>query len=194
MPEPHVTLAAEGDLDGVVSTLVLAFSADPVMRWIFREADDYLRWFPAMMRPQAEAMVSKGTVYRSGAAGASIWVPPGSKLEGDAVVEAILSGVPEADQDARFRFFGEMDTHHPDEEHWYLPIIGVDPACQGQGHGSAILARALQPCDEAGLPAYLESSNPANIPLYERFGFEVRGEIQVDDSPPMWPMYREARR
>jgi ribosomal protein S18 acetylase RimI-like enzyme len=52
---------------------------------------------------------------------------------------------------------------------------------------------ALAKCDEAGLPAYLESSNPANISLYERHGFEVTGKIQSESSPPVHPMYRAAR-
>jgi hypothetical protein len=38
--------------------------------------------------------------------------------------------------------------------------------------------------------AYLESTNPANIPLYQRHGFEVIGTIQVDEAPPIFPMSR----
>jgi ribosomal protein S18 acetylase RimI-like enzyme len=72
-------------------------------------------------------------------------------------------------------------------------VIGVDPTCQGMGYGSALLAYALEVCDRDHLPAYLESSNPRNIPLYERFGFEVQGEIQVATSPPIAPMLRAAR-
>jgi hypothetical protein len=45
-------------------------------------------------------------------------------------------------------------------------------------------------CDEEGMPAYLESSNPTNVPLYERHGFEVITEIQVADSPVVYPMLR----
>ena len=47
--------------------------------------------------------------------------------------------------------------------------------------------------DESGLPAYLESSNPQNISLYERHGFEVVGRIQIGASPPVHPMLRSAR-
>jgi hypothetical protein len=50
------------------------------------------------------------------------------------------------------------------------------------------LARA----DRDGLPAYLEASAPRNRALYERHGFEVVGEIQAGDSPPLWPMLRPA--
>ena len=47
--------------------------------------------------------------------------------------------------------------------------------------------------DAAGLPAYLESSNPRNISLYERHGFEIMGRIQVGDGPLVTPMLRPPR-
>jgi hypothetical protein len=39
-------------------------------------------------------------------------------------------------------------------------------------------------------PAYLESSKPENIALYERFGFEQRDPIRVPAGPELWPMWR----
>ena len=68
---------------------------------------------------------------------------------------------------------------HPTEPHWYLPMIAMDPALQSRGYGSALLRAALARCDEDGLPAYLESSNPRNISIYRRHGFEATGTIQV---------------
>nr|WP_257785612.1 GNAT family N-acetyltransferase [Pedobacter steynii] len=71
-----------------------------------------------------------------------------------------------------------MDKFHPTEPHWYLPMIGVDPAHQGAGVGSALM---------------IESSNPKNISLYKRHGFEVIGTIQSGNSPVLRPMLRKAR-
>ena len=88
----------------------------------------------------------------------------------------------------------QMDNYHPhDEPIWYLPAIGVEPAGQRKGLGSALLKHTLQLCDEMGTRTYLESSNPANIPLYERHGFEVIGRIEVGAAPPVHPMIREKR-
>ena len=56
------------------------------------------------------------------------------------------------------------------------------------------MTRALQRCDEDGLIAYLESSNPRNLSLYERHGFEIIGKIQAGTSPTLYPIIREARR
>lgn len=93
-----------------------------------------------------------------------------------------------------FGVMGELDNYHPhDEPLWYLPVIGVDAPSQGNGLGSAMLKHALWLCDEEGTRAYLESSNPANISLYERHGFEVMGRIEVGSAPPVHPMIREKR-
>jgi ribosomal protein S18 acetylase RimI-like enzyme len=86
-----------------------------------------------------------------------------------------------------------MEESHPHEPHWHLAFIGVDPAHQGQGIGAALLRYALERIDELGLHAYLESSNPANIPLYSRHGFEVLCEIRVGGSPVVTPMIRVPR-
>ncbi len=65
---------------------------------------------------------------------------------------------------------------------------------QGWGHGSARLRRhALEQCDRDGVIAYLESSNPRNIPLYERHGFASLGSIQAGSSPTIVPMLRRPR-
>jgi ribosomal protein S18 acetylase RimI-like enzyme len=83
-----------------------------------------------------------------------------------------------------------VEAHHPRELHWYLAVLGTEPACQGQGIGSALMAPILERCDREGLPAYLESSKESNIAFYSRHGFEVTGEIRLPDGPPVWPMWR----
>jgi ribosomal protein S18 acetylase RimI-like enzyme len=86
-----------------------------------------------------------------------------------------------------------MRAAHPSEPHWYLPLIGVDPRCQGRGYGSALLARALIRCDQERTLAYLEATSPLNRALYERHGFTVVTTIQAGNSPTIWPMVRTPR-
>jgi ribosomal protein S18 acetylase RimI-like enzyme len=74
--------------------------------------------------------------------------------------------------------FERMGRYHPAEPHRYLPVIGVDPAHQGRGYGSALVRHALLQCDKDYVAAYLESSNPANVPLCERHGFIVLGTVK----------------
>jgi hypothetical protein len=63
----------------------------------------------------------------------------------------------------------------------------------GTGPWFHALARSLEPIDRDPAAAYLETTNPANIPLYQRFGFEMIGEIQAGSSLVITPMLRAAR-
>ena len=89
--------------------------------------------------------------------------------------------------------FEQFRQSHPEEDHWYLPWIGVDPVLHGRGLGSSMLKEVLRLVDEQGKVAHLESSNPQNMSLYERHGFEVVGRMQEGDSPPVHPMTRQPR-
>jgi hypothetical protein len=55
----------------------------------------------------------------------------------------------------------------------------------------------MTPCleivDQQHMPAYLDSTNPSNVPFYERHGFAVTGQWQAGDSPPIISMLRERR-
>ena len=87
--------------------------------------------------------------------------------------------------------FEQMEEHHPTYDHWYLPLIGVEPVAQGRRLGSALLQHALETCDSDGLPAYLEATSPRNRNLYARHGFGDVATIQAGSSPPLWAMLRE---
>jgi ribosomal protein S18 acetylase RimI-like enzyme len=86
-----------------------------------------------------------------------------------------------------------MEKFHPDEPCWHLAFLAVDPAQQGKGLGSRILEHSLEACDKDRKIAYLESTNPANLSLYKRHGFELVGEMQSGSSPLMFPMMREPK-
>ena len=87
-----------------------------------------------------------------------------------------------------------MKEHHPEEPHWYLAVIGSDPTVRGGGYGQALMRSRLDRCDAEHAPAYLESSDPVNVPYYERFGFEVTGEMVLPNGgPSLIPMWRSAR-
>ncbi len=93
------------------------------------------------------------------------------------------------------RVLAFLDTKHPHEPHYYLPFLGVEPASQGRGIGSALMRPILERCDREGMPAYLEASSERNRALYERHGFELIEEVRLPGGgPPMWRMWREARR
>jgi ribosomal protein S18 acetylase RimI-like enzyme len=109
------------------------------------------------------------------------------------MVAIVESTVSQPTRGELYAVLEQMGTYHPAEPHWYLPLIGVDPSCQGKGCGGSLLSFALERFDEEGRVAYLESTNPRNISLYKRHGFEALGEIQVGTSPTVVPMARQPR-
>jgi ribosomal protein S18 acetylase RimI-like enzyme len=110
-----------------------------------------------------------------------------------ALLDIFHRTISEPDQEALFAVIEQMGSYHPAQPHWYLPLIGVDPTLQRKGYGSILLEHVLRDCDRDGRPAYLESSNPENISLYQRHGFEILGTIQIATSPPIIPMLRLSR-
>jgi ribosomal protein S18 acetylase RimI-like enzyme len=179
------------DHAGTIATLVVAFSADPVIRWLYPATDRYLVAFPELLHLAGGAAFASGTADRTpDDAGAALWVPPGTPFDEEAAGALLERTVDETRHGDVFGFLEQVSRHHPQAAHWYLPFIGVDPRCQGRGVGSALLARGLARCERDGLPAYLEASSPRNRVLYERHGFQVLAEIRAADSPPLWPMLR----
>jgi ribosomal protein S18 acetylase RimI-like enzyme len=192
--EIDVQTADLSDQSRLVAAIVLSFSMDPAARWTYAAPENYLKHFPDLVRIFGHRAFECGTAHFIGdAQAAAMWLPPSVEPDEEALMAHFQRTVPEQDQDTLFAVFEQMGQYHPDEPHWYLPLIGVDPAQQGKGYGSALLKHALRHCDEDGTPAYLESSNPKNIPLYQRHGFEVLGTVQVGSSPPITPMLRHAR-
>lgn len=189
-----ITVVPAAEEERAVATLVLAFSSDPVSRWVWPDSRWYLTSAPDFVRAFGGRAFAQGTAHcTSDYVGAALWLPPGVEPDEGAMVALLQRTVAEEIQQDLFSVLEQMGGYHPGEPHWYLPLIGVDPAHQGKGRGSELLRHALVTCDRDGTPAYLESSNPRNIPLYERHGFELLGAIQVGMSPPIFPMLRKPR-
>jgi ribosomal protein S18 acetylase RimI-like enzyme len=174
--------------------VVLAFAGDPVARWSWPQAQQYLATMPRMISAFGGRAFDNGSAYCTGAyAGIALWLPPGVRPDEELLGEIVETTVSASIRHDVFALFEQMAKYHPADPHWHLPLVGVDPAHQGNGHGDALMAYALQRCDRDHLPAYLESTNPRNITLYRRHGFEALGTIQVGSSPPLVPMLRHAR-
>jgi GNAT superfamily N-acetyltransferase len=187
---PTVSAIAPADIERAVAALTFAFMADPVARWQYPDPGEYLALFPAFVRAFGGDAITQGTArHVEDHTGVALWLAPGMEPD-HAAIEACLPPGRAAEIAAVFE---EMAAYHPHEEHWYLPLIGVDPIHQNKGHGDALLRDALRRCDREHLAAYLESTNPANVTLYQRHGFEVRGTIRAGSSPPLFPMLRRAR-
>ncbi|QLH25438.1 GNAT family N-acetyltransferase [Streptomyces sp. Rer75] len=189
-------MATIDDASLISRTLTRAFGDDPMMRWFFpgdssREAG-LGRYFTTIFTRQ---YVHHGVCERT-EAGAAFWVPPEAQAKAVPDAETIqeLQNIL-GDRASLFRDTVETAAKHaPQEPHWSLAVIGADPAAQGQGHGAALLRSGLAKADAAGLPAYLESSKPSNLPFYEHFGFTMREQLRLPgNGPELWTMWREPR-
>lgn len=195
MTTPIIKTATATDEAPTIAVVVLAFSADPAARWAWPDPAQYLTHFPGFVKAFGGKAFAHGSAhYVDGYAGAALWLPPDVPPDEDTLITLLQDTASAQAQQDLLRVFEQMGRYHPQEPHWYLPLIGVDPSQQGQGHGSALLQHQLTQCDRDHAPAYLESSNPRNIPLYVRHGFELLGTIQVGTSPPIFPMLRTSRR
>ena len=179
------------DRDSSIKTLTLAFSADPFVRFCFPNPVSYLAHFPNFAEALGGKAFTHGSAYHSCEyLGTALWLPPDTLPD-----ENDLFGYFERTLDPPITktvlaVLNGMNKCQPEEPYWYLSLIGVDINHQGQGIGSKLLKPMIDKFDCEESLAYLESTNAANIPLYERFGFNLVGRIEIDDCPPIFPMIR----
>ena len=195
MVSPIVRAIAVGEEFSAIETIVLAFAADPAARWTWPSSHQYLDAMPRLAQAFGGGAFTRGTACcTEELTGAALWLPPGIHPDEEKLGEMLQTTVSPSHRDNVSAVFEQMAKYHPGEPHWYLALIGVDPAHQGKGHGDALMAYALKRCDRDQVPAYLESSNPRNVSLYRRHGFEPVGAIQAGSSPTIVPMVRRPRR
>ena len=149
MSNQVVKIANESDQSHLIDTLVLAFSTDPGARWTWPDPQQYLRHFPELVKAFAgKAFEHASAYYVEGYSGSALWLPPDIHPDDEAMTALIRrSSSPEIQKDI-VTVFEKMESYHPPESHWYLPMIGVDPFMQGKGLGSALLKYALARCDD----------------------------------------------
>lgn len=186
-----VKTATKTEEQQVIDTIVLAFSSDPIMRWFYPAPNEYLQTFPEFVRIYGGKAFDHGTAhYLHDFTAAALWLPPNVRPDEDALVALVQNSLPEDRKERVWAVMEQLDSYHPTEPFWHLPTIGTDPTQQRKGYGSALMKHALDICDEEEATAYLESSDPRNISLYARHGFEILGMIQEDTMPPLIPMMR----
>jgi GNAT superfamily N-acetyltransferase len=189
----EVASVSDAQRQRAIATLVLAFTADPFVRWIYPEPAEYLLSFPAAVEAFGGAAFADETVWRLGDFSAvALWMRPGVEPDGEATLAHLHATVAHEKIDDLMAVFAQMDEAHPTSRHWYLPWFGVDSARQGQGLGSELMRRCLEVVDRDRLPAYLDSTNPQNVPFYQRQGFTVTGERRAGACPPIISMLRDA--
>lgn len=174
-----VRVADRSDLDGVVEVLTGAFREDPLWGWAFPGGEGIDEWW----RFLAGSAMRYPWVWVAGDfAAVSVWIPPGGielTPEEEGEVDGLLADLlgPRAPEVATLMDRFE-ESHPKDRPHYYLSLLGARPDQRGKGIGMALLADGLSRIDAEGAAAYLESSNSANVPRYEKHGFREIGGFE----------------
>jgi GNAT superfamily N-acetyltransferase len=88
----------------------------------------------------------------------------------------------------------KLEAAHPPGPHAFLHTLGIHPAHQRSGAGTALVESLIAHHDDGGTPIHLTTANPANLPYYRRFGFDVIGKATLPRGVPMWSLFRPAAR
>jgi GNAT superfamily N-acetyltransferase len=190
-----------GEEDGAARILARGMRDNPVhVQALGADADHRTRLlesiFGAIVRQQVSRGVVLGAFRQAELVGVAGMMPPGqcpSALSGKVTALAALAlGSGLGNSRRVLQWLNDWaDTDAP-VEHWHLGPMAVEPRLQGQGIGSALLRESCRRIDADGRAAYLENDTAGNLPLLERFGFEVREEHDVLGTPH-WFMLRAPR-
>lgn len=191
-------VASPQERGDVVEILVSAFHDDPTWSWAFPDpslrADQHRRLWSLFVQG---AMRYPWVWLTPGNTATSVWIPPhGTDFsdEQEAAFEPAIVSMLGADASPVMHAFEMFDRAHPrDVPHFYLSLLGTGAEHRGRGYGLGLLAENLGRIDEAGMPSYLEASNPANVALYARHGFVVLGSFDLPaDGLKVFTMWRDA--
>lgn len=185
-----------GERDRALVTVVAAFAADPVLRWVWPSDERYDTCAPPFFGTLLDVRREAGEVWvADGGAAVAMWDPPGGLyLQVPETRWAQLrEGYTPAERAAWAAFDAALSVPESAGPHWYLGVIATEPARQGTGLGRAVTSPVLAAADRVGLPAYLETATERNLAIYRRLGFEVEREVDVPHGPRAWLMRREPR-
>lgn len=187
--------ARAAEVAPVVETLAQAFQTDPALSWILPDATHRARALRSLFRTLVPADMRAGVALRSaGDEAAALWRAPGQAHGG--TLEFLRTVLPlittfGTTLPRGLKVQSGIDAHRPTSRFWYLHYVGVRTAHQGKGHGGRIIRAQTAVADAEGLPCWLETATPENVPLYERLGFVTQVEWDVPGGGPhFWGMMR----
>jgi GNAT superfamily N-acetyltransferase len=196
-PELEPRIAGPDDAATITGIMTRAFHDDPTWSHAFPDPQTRPGLFTLFWGTLVEgALRYPWTWLTPGDTAASVWIPPGREemapdREAEFLAQLAAALGPGPDLDRVLATFEAFDTHHPhDVPHYYLTLLATEPASRGQGLGLGLLGDNLRRIDAEHMPAYLEASSVANVPLYQRYGFQPTDSFFVPDGGPevvtMW--------
>lgn len=179
-------LATAADAAAIVATLSGAFDSDPLWSWAFPDDAKRSAQYEVFFGLFVESAIPNGWVWTTDqAATVAVWTPPGKNElsdEAEAEIKPFLTAELGAHAESVLQVFESFESACPaDVDFYYLSLLGTRPDHRGRGLGMSLLAANLAQIDAEDMPAYLESSNPANDPRYEFLGFKPRVKFSTPE-------------
>jgi ribosomal protein S18 acetylase RimI-like enzyme len=156
-----VRKATLADAPRLAQALAAAFQDDPVIAWIFPDQQRRRAVLPAFIefRLRKLAFPHDQVWMTADGAAAAVWLPPPGRWQLSRPQRLRLLpplvrflGLRTA---SVLRGLERMEERHPqDRSHWYLFILGTEPAVQGRGLGSALLDQSPASTPTRCLPTW----------------------------------------
>lgn len=185
--------------------LARAFKIDPAYTALFPDEVERERALRRLFGAVVGYSLVYGLVHSTpDVEGAACWLSPGNTeitlwrilRTGFGLQRAVGSFNPQARREflAALAYMDGIHKRQVPGPHWYLWALGVEPHCQGQGIGSALIRPVLAQADQARVSCYLETQTERNVAFYEKRGFAVVSESVIPGQEiRLWTMLREPR-
>jgi len=191
----------EEQVPEVTRVLCEAFYDYPVMRYVIGGGqDDYERRLNTLVHFFVMGRVLRneellGTMEGEDLAATALVSYPG---RGKAPLELITLRDKVWDElgpESRSRyeaFSSACDPFEVEVPHIHLNMIGVSRAAQGSGLGRKLIdhVHLMSREDASSQGVTLTTEDPANVPLYEHFGYEVIGHARLSPTFETWGFFR----
>jgi ribosomal protein S18 acetylase RimI-like enzyme len=186
-------------IDAASHMLARAFQDDSGMIYLIPEAaaraEMLIHYFRATVRYAhlyGQVFVTPGAVQ-----GVAAWLTPGNtevtfpRMLRAGMLRVVLKvGFRRMGRALRYLNYAEnLERRCIHEPHWHLGALGVEPACQRQGIGSALIQPVLSKV--GSFPCSLITGTESDVRFYRRHRFDVVGEGDVTtQGPHLWAMIR----
>lgn len=174
----EISASTEADVEATTRCAAAAFAADPLMHFFFGEAPMGLRaatveFFTRLMRARLALGMPALVARRESAI---VGVAMGYDAAPPEWPEAHARGWEGFDA-----YEQVAERYRPLEPHYYLGVLGVDPALKGKGLGRELLQAFCErsAADSGSSGVYLETGSEASLAFYLSNGYVLQGEADL---------------